>query len=427
MSCLADSTSTVDVAVIGAGAAGLASAIFTRRDRPDARTVVFDGARTPGAKILVSGGSRCNVTNSVVTERDFCGGRPAFVRRVLRGFSVAETVRFFRDMGVALQEEPGGKLFPVTNRSRDVLAALLQGLADSGAELAAGRRVTHVARTADRRFTLTTPDGTWEARAVILATGGLSLPKTGSDGAGYAFARTFGHDIVTTTPALVPLTIAEDQLGVTGRLAGVALDAELSIWNGSSVATRIRGPLLWTHFGISGPAALDASRHWLRIGLAGITPRLTVSLCPGQDFSTIERRWVELSSARPRARVETALATFVPASVADAVAAAAELEAGGTLAALTRDERRRLVHTLSAWPLAVSGSRGYNYAEVTAGGISLDGVDASTMGSRTCPGLFFAGEVLDVDGRIGGFNFQWAWSTARAAARGAARWLAGSG
>jgi predicted Rossmann fold flavoprotein len=417
------SNTAVDVAVIGAGAAGLAATIFVRRDRPAARVVLLDGAARPGAKILVSGGSRCNVTNAVVTERDFNGGSPTFVRRVLRAFPVGETIRFFRDLGVALNEEPGGKLFPVTNRSRDVLDALLRGVDQAGAELHAARRVTRLAR-AGNRFTLSTDGTTYDARTVVVATGGLSLPKTGSDGAGYAFARAFGHDIVPTTPALVPLLIAEPQLAVARSLAGVALEAELSAWDDGALAARVSGSLLWTHFGVSGPATLDVSRHWLRIALAGRAPGLSANFCPGRDFSGLERDWVSLAAERPRTQVDTALSTFVPASMAAAVADAAGLERGRTLAALTRDERRRVVHALNGWPLAVTGSRGYNYAEVTAGGVSLGGVDASTLQSRTCPGLFFAGEILDVDGRIGGFNFQWAWSTARVAARAVARWLA---
>jgi predicted Rossmann fold flavoprotein len=415
---------TADVAIVGAGAAGLAAAIFARRDRPAARVVVFDGARKPGAKILVSGGSRCNVTNETVTERDFNGGSPAFVRRVLKAFTVAETIAFFRELGVPLHAEDGGKLFPDSNRSRDVLDALLRATADAGATLQAGRRVLDVAR-AGNGFRLETTAGPCVAGAVILATGGLSLPKTGSDGAGYGFARALGHAVVPTTPALVPLLLDEPQRSFAASLSGVALNVELSVLRGGQRAARAAGSLLWTHFGVSGPAALDASRHWLRVALEQDgAPGLAASFCPRRAFDDVDREWTRLAMERPRSRVDTVLGSFVPSSMAGALLRALGVDDGMTLARLPREERRRLAHALTAWPLAVGGSRGYGYAEVTAGGVALDGVEAATLRSRACPGLFLVGEILDVDGRIGGFNFQWAWSTARVAARAVARWLA---
>jgi predicted flavoprotein YhiN len=442
----------IDVAVIGAGAAGLATAIFVRELDPDVRVVMFDGARTPGAKILVSGGSRCNVTNVVVTERDFNGGSPAAIRRVLRAWPADRTARFFTDLGVSLHEEPGGKLFPDSGRSRDVLDALLGARERAGAELRAGQRVTSVRRNGSG-FTLTTSDGPVEARRVVLATGGLSLPKTGSDGAGYAFARHLGHTIVSTTPALVPLVLS-DAAGAShaspaapaaatrpihATLSGVAHPVRLTLRRAGVRLRDIDGPMLWTHFGISGPAALDMSRHWLRAHLdAGATAgarrpagppdeapqasiRLTAALTPGQTFESLEAIWTTWIATGPRTAVLTVLGGMLPASVATAVLAELAINGRQPLASFTRDDRRRLVHALLAWPLPVQDSRGYTYAEVTAGGVDLAEVDTRTMESRVCPGLFLVGEILDVDGRLGGFNFQWAWSSARAAATGLAR------
>jgi predicted Rossmann fold flavoprotein len=252
----------------------------------------------------------------------------------------------------------------------------------------------------------------------VLATGGQSLPKSGSDGAGFALARHLGHTIVPTTPALVPLVL-EGQLHVT--LAGVSLPVELAIWIDGSVRTRLRGALLWTHIGVSGPVAMNASRHWLRAQLEGRTPSITVNFFPGASFDDVDRRWTALSSERPAACLQHALATMMPASVAAALVAHLNLDGAGQLAHLARGDRRRLVHALVALPLPVVGTRGYNYAEVTAGGVALSEVDPQTMGSRVCPGLFLVGEILDVDGRIGGFNFQWAWSSALVAGRALAR------
>lgn len=406
-----------DVAVVGAGAAGLATGIFARREHPDLRVAVLDGAPRPGAKILVSGGSRCNVTNTVVTEKDFWGGKRTIVRRVLQALPVGETVRFFEDIGVRLHEEAGGKLFPDSNRSRDVLDALLRELARSGAELRPATRVTGI-RPVDAAFRLQTSGGELAARAVVLATGGRSLPKTGSDGAGYELARALGHTLVAQTPALAPLLLDSDTPHSVHRaLSGVAVDVDLSVWIDGGTAARLSGALLFTHFGVSGPVVLNASRHWERARLEQRPVRVTINFRPGSSFESVEREWIEAAGARPRATLRGFLSSHLPETLAGAILDGVALPSDRQLASLSREDRRRLVHALVAWPLPVAGSRGYNYAEVTAGGVTLDEIDPRTMQSRICPGLFLVGEILDVDGRIGGFNFQWAWSSARAAAR----------
>ena len=403
---------------MGAGAAGLATAIFVRRLDPSLSVTLLDGAVRPGAKILVSGGSRCNVTNASVTERDFWGGKPTIIRRVLRGFSAAETVGWFTSLGVPLDEERHGKLFPDTNRSRDVLDALLREVDASGALLTPGTRITDVARIGDR-FALLTSQRTIEADVVVLATGGLSLPKTGSDGAGLEMARRLGHTIVPTTPALAPLLV--DHAGLGAQAQGVAHDVELSIRVDEALLVRLSGALLWTHFGVSGPVVLDASRHLLRAQLEGRAVRATINMRPGESFEEVDALWTRIAAARPRTSLQTVAAELLPASVAAATLNRLELDPTTPLAHLTRADRRRLAHAFVEWPLAVTGSRGYNYAEATAGGVALDEINPATMESRRCPGLYLVGEMLDVDGRIGGFNFQWAWASARAAARGITR------
>jgi predicted Rossmann fold flavoprotein len=404
-----------DVAVVGGGAAGLATAIFARRRSPRLRVVVLEGARTPGAKILVSGGSRCNVTNVVVTDADFCGSHRPLIRRVLRAFSVPATVDFFREIGVSLREEAHGKLFPETGRSRDVLDALLGEAARTGADVRAGQRVLDVAREGSM-FRVATSAGSHLARAVVLATGGLSLPKTGSDGWGYRVAKGFGHSIVPTTPALVPLVLgAEGPRAVHRDLSGVAHEVRLDVRVDGAIAAQVRGALLWTHFGVSGPAVLDASRHWLRARLEGRSVEISASLRPAGQFDSLDREWVALARTRPRATVRQAFGETLPASVASSLAASLGVAPTAGIGSLARDDRRALVHALLAWRLDVRDSRGYSYAEVTAGGVPLNEVDTASMESRVCPGLHLVGEILDVDGRIGGFNFQWAWGTARVA------------
>jgi predicted Rossmann fold flavoprotein len=194
-------------------------------------------------------------------------------------------------------------------------------------------------------------------------------------------------------------------------LAGVTHDVALSLRMNGSTTTRIEGSMLWTHFGISGPAALNLSRHWHRAQVAGTPVEVRLNVCPGETFESIEEWWLAQERARPRAQVSTVLATRLPTSVAEAWIANHGIDPATTLAHLSKVDRRRLTHALLDTPLAVLDSRGYSYAEVTAGGVPLDEIDAATMQSRVCPGLFLVGEILDVDGRLGGFNFQWAWSS----------------
>ena len=409
--------------IVGAGAAGLATAIFAARLAPGLRVRCLDGARKVGAKILVSGGSRCNVTNRVVTERDFWGGSPRVVRNVLRAFPADRAAAFFEELGVRLHEEDDGKLFPDSNRSRTVLDALLHEAARLGVAVESGHRVTGVQRTG-AGFALSVNSETVSARAVAIATGGRSLPKTGSDGAGYDLVRALGHGYVETTPALAPLVLSNQRLAV---LAGVSHVAMLGLRVNGRIAVRLEGSLLWTHFGMSGPVVLNLSRHWHRASLRSHVsiPRATagqatldearvevfVNLLPGESFESLEAWWLEQERERPRAQVATVLATRLPAAVADAWLDLAGITPEQTMAHLGRDDRRRLVRAIIEGPLDVLDSRGYGFAEVTAGGIPLDDIEPTTMQSRVCRGLYLVGEILDVDGRLGGFNFQWAWSS----------------
>jgi predicted Rossmann fold flavoprotein len=407
---------SADIAIVGAGAAGLATAIFARRANPTQSVLLLDGARMPGAKILVSGGSRCNVTNRVVSETDFWGGRRSLIKRVLRAFTADDTVRFFRDLNVPLHEEADGKLFPDTNKARDVLHALLRAVDDAGVRMRANHRVVSLAAV-DGGFRIATTHGDVHCRRAVLATGGQSLPRSGSDGLGFTFAAALGHKIVPTTPALAPLVLEGSSDAMHRQLAGVSHDVELSIWVDGRIATRLRGPLLWTHFGISGPVALNASRHWLRALTEKREAAMTANFCPAETFESVEQRWAATTSTRPKSSIVSIVAALVPASVAAALLERVRIDASRPLAHVTRNERRALIRALVEWPLPVKDSRGYSFAEATAGGVSLDEVDMATMESRVCPGLFLVGEVLDVDGRIGGFNFQWAWSTGYVAGR----------
>ncbi len=401
------------VVVVGAGAAGLMAAITAARSGVAGEVMLLDGARRLGAKILISGGGRCNVTNRLVTPRDFNGGAPRAIARVLRAWPVEPTIRFFAELGVTLHEEAHGKLFPDSQRAATVVDALVAEAARLGVTIRHPQRVRGIEPAAEG-FAVSTESGVLGGVRVVLASGGMSVPKTGSDGAGYAIARALGHSIVATTPALAPLLLEGT---FHHALSGVSHPVELTVRSPGVPPRRIGGDLLWTHFGASGPAALDVSRHWHRAVVEGREVTVDLSFRPGERFETVDAQLATEAAARPRASIAAVLGRWLPASVAAQIAAALELDTTCTMAHLLREDRRRMAHALTAWRLPVTGSRGFGYAEATAGGVPLDEIDPATMESRVCRGLYFAGEVLDVDGRLGGFNFQWAWASGFVAGR----------
>jgi predicted Rossmann fold flavoprotein len=411
-----------DVLIVGAGAAGLAAALFAGRAARDTgrRVVVLDGARKPGAKILVSGGGRCNVTNQRVTPEDYWGGSRKVIRNVLRAFDEQRTLEWMRELGVELKLEPTGKYFPVSDSARTVLDALLRGVAEAGAELHAGSRVRGISREPDGAFSVEVEGSEpWRARRLVLATGGLSLPKSGSDGWGLAAARRVGHSIIPTTPALAPLLLApgEGVGGAFGEFQGITIDARLALVDGAGRRLEERtGSLLFTHFGLSGPAALDLSRHWLRRRLEnpGEAARVLVGHPDFPRAEDADRLLLAEAAAHPQRTVASVLARHFPERLARAMAGGM-----GTLATMTRESRRRLASDMAGFAVNVTGDRGYSFAETTAGGVDLAEIDHRTMESRVVAGLHLCGEMLDVDGRIGGFNFQWAWASGYLAGRAA--------
>jgi len=402
--------------VIGAGAAGLMTAIqagrAARASGKAPRIVALDGAKTLGAKILVAGGGRCNVTHHAVDERAFCGSTPPAIRNVLRRFDVDATVRFFEDLGVRLKREETGKLFPTTDRARTVLDALVSAARGAGVELRHPWRVTSVARE-DEVFVVRGPAGTLRANRIALATGGCSLPKSGSDGWGYEIARSLGH---TTTarivPALVPLLLADGSF--LRGLSGISSPATLTVRTASGKALAVAtGPTLCTHFGLSGPAVLDISRHWLLARADGAGARLVIDWLPGLDGPGL----MPLLGGVAPPSVRGGLRSALPDRLADALCREADVEPDAVFARLPRAARARLTAIVRECELSVVGDRGFTHAEATAGGVPLAEVSLKTLESRRTAGAFIVGEILDVDGRIGGFNFQWAWATGAVAGR----------
>ena len=400
-----------DIAVIGVGAAGMMAAIAAGRG--GASVVALDGAKKLGAKILVAGGGRCNVTHDVVHAEDFAGGNRNRINKILRSFSVEQTVAFFDELGVTLKREDTGKLFPTTDRAQTVLDALVGAMASTNVDIRTDHRVSGISRD-DRGFVITTNRGVLRVHRIVLATGGLSLPKTGSDGAGYRFARVLGHTITETHPALVPLVLPDGHWLTS--LSGIAHDASLTLHGPTGrIVHRQPGAMLMTHFGLSGPAVMDISRHWI----AYPNHTLRANLLPGVDFDGLDG---DLRAASAHATVVSVLRQRLPERLAAAlIRHGAEMDPATPMNRLTREQRRKVVHAVTALPLPVARDRGYLFAEVTAGGVPLEEVNVATMASRVCEGLYLCGEILNVDGRIGGYNFQWAWCTGRLAGIATAR------
>jgi len=425
----------VDIAIIGAGAAGLAAAIFAGEEavRLGRRLhiVLLDGARKPGAKILVSGGGRCNVTHAEVTPDDYCGGSPKIIRNVISRFDEQQTIQWMSSLGIDLKLEDTGKYFPVTDSARTVLDALLGRVHNLGIETRFGWRVSNLTQdtTGDNSVWLLANaiDGTTlHARSVIVATGGRALPKSGSDGAGYGWLDKLGHTIIPTVPALAPLILSEH--GIAGSplskhfadLSGLSITARLEFVVDGRVHGSFTGPILFTHFGLSGPAPMNVSRHVARYrhdNPGTSQGQLQLGLTEFTDTRAADDWLLKQIQDRPKQTIANALRELMPERMAAVVASGVQAE---RLTDLTRDDRKHLAQLLAGSPLAVKGDRGYSFAEATAGGVALDEVRWKTMESRKADALYLVGEVLDVDGRIGGFNFQWAWSTGHIAGKAAA-------
>jgi len=423
-------TERADIAVVGCGAAGLFASIFAGRTSlaggGNVRILGVDGAKTIGAKILVAGGGRCNVTHHRVDETAYAGSSPNAVRKVLRAFGVEQTRAFFSELGVELKQEETGKLFPTTDDAHTVLNALKNAVDDAGVRLMHPWRVASVTRESNE-FIIRRSDSdeTIITRRVVLATGGKSLPKSGSDGAGYDIARALGHTVTPRVfPALVPLTLREASF--IRELSGLTVETTVELRAASGKRLRaFTNSMLCTHFGLSGPGVLDISRHYLAaVAEANEAqqplPLLVINWLPEHTLESLDSLLVE-RSRRPQApSIGRVLSELMPERLARQLCFESGVDPARGVATLTRDERRALCACVTQTVAPVSGDRGFTYAEVTAGGVPLSEIHLGTMESRACPGLHLCGELCDVDGRIGGFNFQWAWASGHLAGCGAA-------
>lgn len=380
-----------DVAILGAGAAGLFCGIeAARRGR---RVLVLDHARAAGEKIRISGGGRCNFTNLDCRPERFLSQNPRFAISPLRRFTPRDFVARLESAGLGWVEKAAGQLFCATS-ARDIVDWLVRDLRDAGATLGLGVEILGVARAGDG-FRVDTSEGVVSARRVVVATGGKSIPKMGATGLGYRIAEDFGLPLVETRPGLVPLTFTGAEGAAIAALAGLAVPA-LVTCNGA----RFAEPVLFTHRGLSGPAILQISSYW-REGDA-----IEIDFLPGQDVAAALNAQ---RSGAGRQAVATVLGRILPERLATALVAEAGLT--GRLADQPRAALQALAKVVHHRTLRPAGSEGYRTAEVTLGGVSTEALDARSLEARAVPGLHFIGEVVDVTGWLGGYNFQWAWSS----------------
>ena len=399
----ASSDALVDVLVVGAGAAGMMAALEAgRRGR---RVRVVDHADRPGEKIRISGGGRCNFTNLGCGPANFLGENPRFATSALRRYTQHDFVKRIDRAGIAWHEKTLGQLF-CDDSAKQIVRMLTDDMAAAGVTLSLKTGVSRIARSGEG-FTAILSDGSQVmAASLIVATGGKSIPKMGATGWGYEVARQFDIRVTETRPALVPLTFEAGLLETLTPLAGVAVDASVASAPEGAKARKasFNEAMLFTHRGLSGPAILQISSYW-REGEA-----VVASMAPGRDV------FQELKAAKAsngKQAVHTALGHIVPRRLAESLCQ--REGASGHLADLSDKVLRRLDQAVNAWAVKPVGSEGYRTAEVTLGGVDTAALDQQTMQAKTVPGLYFIGEAVDVTGWLGGYNFQWAWSSGWAA------------
>lgn len=378
-----------DVVVIGAGAAGLmAAATAGQRGR---RVLLLDHADEAGKKILISGGGRCNFTNRYTAADRFFSGNPHFAKSALARYTQDDFAALVARHGIATHEKTLGQLF-CDGSARAIVAMLLAECASGGVDVRLGHRITGLGR--GDHFSIDTDHGAFTAPALVLATGGLSIPKLGATSFAHDTARRFGLALTEIRPALVPLVAGEDDLALMRPLSGVSLPVEARCGR-----HRFREAMLFTHRGLSGPAILQVSSAWRE----GQT--VTLDLLPDIDAAAVLRAQKAL---RPKAGLRTILGTLLPQRLAEALA---PRWPQGPIAEAPDRELARAAGWLKAWPVTPAGSEGYAKAEVTLGGVDTAGLSSRTLQANAVPGLFVIGEAVDVTGWLGGYNFQWAWSS----------------
>ncbi|SJN58952.1 NAD(P)/FAD-dependent oxidoreductase [Vibrio ruber] len=383
----------VDVVVIGAGAAGLMCA--AQAGKRGRRVLVIDHGKKPGRKILISGGGRCNFTNYDVSANHYLCRNPHFVKSALSQYTNWDFISLVSEYGIAFEERDHGQLFCLDS-AKDIVNLLLKECDLPNIEQRYQVDIQTIEKT-EAGFRLHTGQEIIECQSLVVATGGLSMPKLGATPFGYQIAEQFGLQIIPTRAALVPFTLHKEEKDLFAELSGIAVPVVLTAENG----TAFKEALLFTHRGLSGPAVLQLSSYWQP------GEKVTVNLVPDEDIEQLLNR---SCAKHPNQSVKNTLAKVLPKRLVEVLIERGEL-VDKPLKQLNSKEMAALVETLTHWQILPNGTEGYRTAEVTQGGVDTDALSSKTMACKSVPGLFFVGEVMDVTGWLGGYNFQWCWSS----------------
>ncbi len=402
------------IIIIGAGAAGMTAAIFAKEAGADV-TLIERNDRL-GKKLLITGKGRCNVTNNsdINTHIENTPTNPRFMYTALNNFTPQDVMAFFESLGVPLKTERGDRVFPVSDKAGDICGALKRQINRLDIEVVTAR--VDGITTDDVGFCVNANGKKYTADAVILATGGVSYPLTGSTGDGYKFAKSFGHTVVEPKPSLVPIECEEKW---TREAMGLSLrNVTLTVKDGEKEVFFEQGEMLLTHFGVSGPLVLSASSHMK--GLGGKKYGMFIDLKPALDFDTLDKRLQNDFSKNINRDFINSLGELLPSKLIPIIVRLSGIDGRCKCNSITREERHRLVSLLKELPLTAKKFRPIDEAIITSGGVNVKEISPKTMESKIVPGLYFAGEIIDVDAYTGGFNLQIAFSTARLAAESAA-------
>lgn len=392
---------TENIYIIGGGASGLMAAVVARQQ--GANVTIIERNNRIGKKILATGNGRCNYTNVLANGQDY--NNPAFVQYALQHMSPAKTIDFFQTLGIVPKVEKEGKAYPLSEQASSIVDVFLYALEEYGIHVISDALVYRVIRK-PQHFSIYLEDGrTFDADKVIIATGGMALPKSGSDGSGYALAKSLGHYITEIFPSIVKLKLDSPYLR---HLEGIKLPTQVELICDNEIIQSEYNDIIFGNYGISGPAILDISRKANELLLAGRQPFVKLTLITSLTKKDVEERFSKAAS-RP---IDFALVGLIHKRYISALIKEAGIQKQNTpVRDLREKELRNIVDLLFDWRFPIRGSKSFQDAQATAGGVSLDEIDEQTMESRLVPGLYFTGEVMDIDGRCGGFNLQWAWSS----------------
>ena len=411
---MAETTHTYDVAVIGAGPAGLMAAIFAAKK--GSKVVLLEKNDKIGRKILATGNGRCNLTNKNIEVSRYHGTDPAFVTPIFDAFDQFQTMEFFEKLGVVLKEEERGRIFPRTNQASTVVEALEHELSSLNVDVRIGFTVKQIQKKSEWEITSDNGENV-TAKKLILTTGGKAAHQFGSSGDGLFWAGNLGHTIVPVHAALVPLDTSESW---TSELMGIKLSADVTLLGGGKVVAKRSGDLIFTHFGVSGPAIMGLAREVEQILGAKQIAQISIDLIPDITSEKLDSMIEGQTAANNKKMIFSIITGFVPKNLVPRILLLARVDSDKKAAEISRPNRKAIVETLKDFRLTISKVRPLKEAQVTAGGVATSEI-TTNLESKIVPTLYFAGEILDIDGDSGGFNLQWAWSSGKIAGENAAK------